>query len=168
MADRTQFLLDRHNKQVIFKGQSKGDTLPQLYRIEIFGMSLNTSEIVVTYPDKYPLTSVNGNAQPTAASDWMYRRDAIKQVLERACIKLGYLDASSENSMYNIIVEGSIEDEDEIRQGLGREDEGELREVTPLPPGLLRGSAEIFDEPPTEGIVGVFVIQAYLTDHIPY
>lgn len=155
VRDRTQYLLDRHNNQVVFKGQSRGETLPQRYRIELFGESASIS-IIMLHHLKLPIP-VGGNTVPVAVSDWLIRRDAIKQVLQKACVELGYLARSADDLQYNLIVEGTEEDADEIRNGLGREDVGEFREGAPFTPGPLHmqrntpSSATVVGERPSEG-----------------
>lgn len=96
-------------------------------------------------------------------SDWLTRRDAIKQVLEKACIELGYLAPSSDAWRFNIVIEGSEDNQDEIRDGLGRDIDGELYEGAPLMLGPLReqtvafgysvDDTEALDGPPTEGML---------------
>lgn len=68
-----------------------------------------------------------------------------------------------------MIVEGAEEDEDEIREGLGKDDVGEIREGPPLMLGPLHiprdsfSSAPGFDERPSEGTVW-FLPSSYASD----
>lgn len=157
--DRTQYLLDRHNNQVVFKGQSTGENLPQRYRIALFGEFASISITMLHHLKSH--IPVGGNTVPVAVSDWLIRRDAIKQVLQKACVELGYLSRSADDLKYNLIVEGAEENADEIRNGLGREDVGEFREGTPFTPGPLHmqrntpSSAAVVGERPSEGTLSL-------------
>lgn len=40
-ADRVQFLMDHYNDDVTLKARSKGNSVPQLWQFQVFGLSLS-------------------------------------------------------------------------------------------------------------------------------
>ncbi|EIM79113.1 uncharacterized protein STEHIDRAFT_164005 [Stereum hirsutum FP-91666 SS1] len=93
IPDRLRFLMNRNQGQIVLKGQSTGRILPQCWKFEMF---------------------VGSDTEPVATSDWRLRNSAMKQVLWRACVNLGYLNATPSESDMQIDLEDHEDDEDEV------------------------------------------------------